>query len=1541
MNNIDIDSLLDEKIERWKNKLINLGKRNNLISYRFTKSRSIEIKSPQLRDIIKVLSSNEEISFGKEDEENPQINKKNIWLSKENDKITEKKLKNLYLKYRENDRELGIETCFVALGMLEYKEIEYSDSVFYAPLFIYPVEVIRISKTSKRFHQHKIRVTSSPEFNPALKEKLVHDYGIELRDFDNDEDIFSYKNYFMDIISGKKDWRVIDSVYVDIFSYQKFIMYNEFIKYKDLIKKSLLIHSYVGDNNALNSLDEGIDIESFGDNFDDTKSLDVLQADSSQKKAIDFAVSGGTFVLQGPPGTGKSQTIVNIIANSIKNGKKVLFVSQKMAALDVVQKRLNEVGLGSYAINLHSFKGNKKDIVKELYNSLCYETELPYMANSDVSPEIYLKNQHEVNRYYDFLCEPRTSLNISLYYVMGKLAKLHEIKPLGFQFEEILKINSKQFNEIKESLNQIEQLSENVANNPVNPVFLSLKIVDSPYIEEQFKQYVKMTEDTILNLQGLLQDLQEKADIVVKSMSDLKNMLAVISKTKEIHLREFPEFLFTFQLQDVNTTITELYDALYSLENDRNKLLSDVQPSFLNLDTSKIEKNLKNGTLLNKIFDREYKESKKILQNHIKKNIKYIDLQALFQTKNHFDALSEETDLFLAKNAELIAKLKDYKDLPYLKMVLEKVNILLELKEWVNKLFGDDQYKFVKFIYFDKISHLNTLESTAKKLLQLIDEASNYFEPNIFSTVSSINLLKDYIDILKLEMDHLPFIIDIKNLYNTLPNEIKNFVQAYFSDNGRHAKSSLTLVFLKTYYEQVYSNILKEGTDISVRRVKILADELREREQIAQKITIQNFVKDIEERKPTIDFIGINNPEVGLLKRESEKKKRIKPFRKLLAEIPDLIFSLKPCFMMSPLTVSQYIDPNLIHFDVVIFDEASQIMPEDAVVCLLRANQAVVVGDSQQLPPTTFFMHDTSVYPDNENEEDIEDLDSFLKEASSKFREKELKWHYRSRSEDLIAFSNFSFYNNKLITFPNNSAEQDGLEFVYVENGIYDRGGSRKNINEACTVVEIYKREKEKHPDKSFGIVAFSFSQEEAIRDCMEKEGVVLNDSDKFISTSLFVKNLETVQGDERDIIILSIGYGHDSNGKFSYNFGPLNKEEGYKRLNVAITRARIKVIVVSSILPEEMDDTKIKSKSIKLLKNYLIYAKDKKLRGISTSPSQLQFDSPFEEAVYDSLVKEGFDVATQVGCSGYRIDLAIKDPDKPGRYILGIECDGAQYHSSRYARDRDVIRQRTLEDLGWRIHRIWSSDWIRNREREIEKIKEKVKNVEEEKTVRKREKIETKRTKRFDEEDLTEESLNYPKYRAVRINEIPFVLNFDRYGYTIGEERISRAIEQEIIKVLKAESPVDINFLYKRILKALGISRNSKNVRNLLSRILSNMEDKSIIYRIDATVSNYPIKQYYRFRISDNQERDVMSIPKEELAGLIIDIINRYSKNMKEQVDNITLLNARINSSNNTVSNIISMVSKITGTKRLTEKTKNKIKETLSYIAKNHLVNV
>jgi len=528
--------------------------------------------------------------------------------------------------------------------------------------------------------------------------------------------------------------------------------------------------------------------------------------------------------------------------------------------------------------------------------------------------------------------------------------------------------------------------------------------------------------------------------------------------------------------------------------------------------------------------------------------------------------------------------------------------------------------------------------------------------------------------------------------------------------------------YLKRFYRLWLDAMLPQFPAVLNFRGRIQEQTINEFRQLDKdqfKIARARVRERAVSRIPDFNAVTSTRDEIGVLKRELNKQRRLMPLRKLFMTIPNLITSLRPCFMMSPLSVSVFLEAQSYDFDLVIFDEASQVHTEDAIGAIMRGKQVIIVGDTQQLPPTNFFASSLND-EDFDNEEDGDEkssdagaYDSILEEAVTVLPERSLRWHYRSRHEHLIAFSNIKIYNGSLITFPASieKAQDCGVEYVYVSNGIYDRSGKRNNMVEARKVADLVFEHFRKYPNRSLGVVTFSEAQQDAIDAAIRQKRYQNASFERFFvedkDEPFFIKNLENVQGDERDTIIFSIGYAKDARGIMYMNFGPLSRVGGYRRLNVAITRAKYNVKLVGSIVLTDIDVEKTSAEGVKLLRSYIEFAQN----GVTALEKELSFsneatfDSPFEESVYDFLQTKGYNVATQVGCSGFRIDMAVKHPVYSGCFVIGIECDGAAYHSSRTARERDRLRQTILEDMGWTIYRIWSTDWIKDQKNEEQKL--------------------------------------------------------------------------------------------------------------------------------------------------------------------------------------------------------------------------------------------
>ncbi|MFH1966016.1 MAG: DUF4011 domain-containing protein, partial [Acidobacteriota bacterium] len=459
--------VINQKLEYWRKKLIDLSKRNNLISYRVTKSKSLVVISPDIKQIIEDLNNEKHIEFIKKNEEENVSGEARKWVTSETDETTEKKLNNLYLKAKNNFQELGLSTCFVSIGSVTYFDADHSDLDRNAPIFIFPVEIER-KNVSQRTQKYHINSNNSDiELNPALVEKLEHEYKITLREQIDEETIEEYFLYLKGVLAPLQRWSIKEDIHVDIFMYQKFVMYKDLGEHKNLVEESPLVQAYVGDFNALQ---DDIAFEQ-GDDFDDTTGIDVLKADSSQKRAIELAKAGVTFVLQGPPGTGKSQTIVNIISALMEQKKKILFVSQKMAALNVVQQRLDEIGMGRYCLNLHKFCGDKKSVVKQFMDEYLTKPQIPAEAQS-TPYEQYLAINRELNQYYEYLCKTRIQFGRSLYELRGGLARYQEAPIIEMPLTETLKVDRDELNRRLAQLERLELQLQIVSSPTKHPLFV-------------------------------------------------------------------------------------------------------------------------------------------------------------------------------------------------------------------------------------------------------------------------------------------------------------------------------------------------------------------------------------------------------------------------------------------------------------------------------------------------------------------------------------------------------------------------------------------------------------------------------------------------------------------------------------------------------------------------------------------------------------------------------------------------------------------------------------------------------------------------------------------------------------------------------------------------------------------------------------------------------------------------------------------------------------------------------------------------------------
>ena len=440
--------------------------------------------------------------------------------------------------------------------------------------------------------------------------------------------------------------------------------------------------------------------------------------------------------------------------------------------------------------------------------------------------------------------------------------------------------------------------------------------------------------------------------------------------------------------------------------------------------------------------------------------------------------------------------------------------------------------------------------------------------------------------------------------------------------------------------------------------------------------------------------------------------KRHIPIRQLVRRAGGALRALKPCFMMSPMSVAQYLQPGSPEFDLLVIDEASQVKPEDALGAIIRAKQSVIVGDPKQLPPTTFF---DRLGEDDEDEDEqmaAQQAESILDIARDIFANRTLEWHYRSKHESLIAFSNSQFYDGRLLVFPSPHPDRSefGVKRHYVEEG---RFSARRNVEEARAVAAAVRRHLLEHQDESLGVATFNRQQRDLIlaeieqlqkRD-VEFDEVLRRQEEDSSPEPFFVKNLENVQGDEREVIFISTTYGPDPDtGRVYQRFGPITGGDGWRRLNVIFTRAKKRVEVFTSLRSEDIVVSESRSRGVVALRNYLTFAESGIIPDLGESSGKGP-DSDFEIDVANVLAGRGYEVTPQVGVARFFIDIGVRDPAGSGAYVLGVECDGATYHSSKSARDRDRLRLEILKRKGWRMHRVWSTDWFSKRDAEVDRL--------------------------------------------------------------------------------------------------------------------------------------------------------------------------------------------------------------------------------------------
>jgi len=1355
------------RLARWKAKLLDLTLRNRLINFKATKL-ALPLRVPDSAQLEDALSEGREWKFRalpqimqgtdprqteiarQRTGEDPiqaaallAMQEKEL-LAELDSKTLDARLYEIYSATRLGLEEGGANTLYLALGFLRWAEDERSEKTHLSPILLIPVSLnrqsIRSGYSIKRHDDEAI-------VNPALLELLRQNFQLQLKGLDplpsngSNVNVAAIWQTFRLAVKEIPRWEVLeDQIYLGIFSFTKYLMWKDLQnRAAQLMKNKVVNHLIERPGEAMGSTDELLDRHDLDDRHPPESLFTPMLADSSQLNAISRASAGANFALEGPPGTGKSQTITNLIAHFLGSGRTVLFVSEKMAALDVVHRRLVSIGLGPFCLQLHSAKARKTEVLSQLKTSL-------EVSNRFTGAEW----QREAQR----LAKLRGNLN-DFVYALHKSHRngltVQSATGCAIAFKHWPAANMPWSDPDIHNIDDVEQLRE--LSRAMQAVAGQLRLVkDNPLSAIRHLDWSHAWEDNLLENCRLL---QQRAANLQNTLPQITQILGLPLTAASMDIYRAVDRLLDVLLQapKVPAGLAQRGNdgaALAQLQLIRGHgerrqqhwgaLAAMFKPELAQTNGAQLHENWQSAQFawwpkswLGKRAVRKHLRRYTLNRKH-PKDTEIPNLLASLCGVNAEDRLLEQLQPQAAAllESEYKGHETDWTAVQHHEQWCLQTN--LALAGFVGSLDQQQQHRLTE--RFRKIAgEQGTLLAPTSPLptllvnyrdawrefyqqLQVVAELARD-ESSLTGAYDAAGALSRILATLANWQNERRWLREWCR-WQTLREQaiaggLAGIVQAV-------EQGLIQIADLEDYTEYSYQSwwlkkmidrepLLRQFSSADhERKIK----EFQETDALFQKLTEQYIIAVLAGRIPRNPDGQKPDTEMALLLRELLKHKAHQPVRKLVQGMPTLLPRLKPCLLMSPLSVAQYLDASHSNFDIVIFDEASQIPTWDAVGAIARGSQVVVVGDPKQLPPTNFFGRSEH---DNDLEDDfdlqpIKDLESILDEClGAGMPTLRLEWHYRSRHESLINFSNHRYYDSRLITFPSPVTHDVAVKLQIVD-GTYDRGASRTNRAEAEAIVNAIVSHFTDDALRPFtlGVVTFNQTQQRLIENLLDDELRKNLQLESRIQEQgaerLFIKNLENVQGDERDFVFFSITYGKDPAGRMPMNFGPLNHEGGERRLNVAITRARLGVTIFSSIRPEEIDLAKSRAAGVTDLKHYLEFA-EKGPRAIveQSMPTGREPDSPFEVEVIRSLRKLGWEVHPQVGCSGYRIDLAVIDPENPGRYILGIECDGATYHSLPTARDRDRLREMVLKGLGWKLHRIWSTDWWTDPQREIEKL--------------------------------------------------------------------------------------------------------------------------------------------------------------------------------------------------------------------------------------------
>lgn len=1329
------------RVERWQRKLLDLSLRNRLLNFKDTK-QSLLFLCPDVSALEDDLANSKKFSMLALREDDPvgsralspedrQRTEENVVADAfEKRQITvpltsvdmKNRLLTLHRKAKSDMQEGGTNTLFLAAGFLRWKKTEGDTRIYRAPLLLIPVKLERHSAQSDfriLHHEDDVRI------NSTLFEFLKRDFDLCIPEFEGElpRDASGIDvPYIFEIMRQKvrdvAGFEVVEELALSTFSFAKFLMWKDLVDRTDQLRENALVRHLVDNPSE--------PIEPSGSQFPPSE-LDAqlapkdlvmpLPADSSQLSAVMAAADGQDFVLIGPPGTGKSQTIANIISQCLANSKTVLFVAEKAAALDVVHRRLQSHGLGDACLELHSNKTDRKSVLTQLGRSWDRSASATDEEWVEISEDLRIKRD-QLNEYVDALHKPGTQ-GFSVFQAISCLADGESAVSVSFASKDAHDEDSyKKMMSLADNLHRAYDIVADIPN-------LQLVAASDWSFEWQNNLLEGAKKLTLASaqLRDCVTNLSNRFALTCDSIGSVERINLLLSILPRINqdsqdLSRIPE-LSKSEIAD--------HRARFSTDlSARNNANAKMAASY---DTATIKRMPLDQ------FDAGWRSAqvkfwpfsaltrrkvRKLMQSYADAGAvnPEQDIKALFDAKSATERIESNPLTMLVGD-------HDNPDVDKLDSMLDQFSVFRDVIERLKpNVEVREQFDNVK----DELTvgpgpELKAEMQTFRQRHQTFVQAQDSY--NKVASIGDIKInLNDLEEELKSVCQHAHHLPDWVNWVDAREAAKQQGLTPIVEslESGTMVESASN-TFAKAYaawwlpLAMDESNHLRRFTHSEHEHA---IKEFCKFDDAAANLAPQEVMRRIAHNLPAQDGVP-RNSELGTLRHQLGLQRPSLPIRTLLSEMPETFGRLAPCVLMSPLSVAQYLPAGQAPFDVVIFDEASQITTWDAIGAIARGKQAIVVGDPKQLPPTNFFGRADG--GDDDIPEIERDMPSILDEVcAAGISTRRLNWHYRSRDEALIAFSNHYYYGGGLVTFPAPSTSSDALHFHCVE-GTYARGQGRTNAVEAKAIVAMIKSrlvswlQVPENDRLTLGVITFNGEQQALIQDLLDEVRRADPRLEWYFADKreepLIVKNLENIQGDERDVMLFSITFGPDIAGKITMNFGAVNSDGGEKRLNVAVTRARRELHVVASIKPEQIDLNRTRALGVKHLKYFLDYAK----RGAVSLPEQDSgslgsAENVFEQSIADALSARGWNVRTQIGVSGFRIDLGVVHPDFVGAFLAGVECDGAQYHSSATARDRDKVRQAVLEGLGWTILRIWSTDWFRNSATVIERINNKLQDI-------------------------------------------------------------------------------------------------------------------------------------------------------------------------------------------------------------------------------------